>query len=43
MFLKNFWYVAASEHEIARKPFGRMILGEPVVLFRKEDGTPAAL
>jgi len=43
MFLKNFWYVAASDHEVARKPFGRMILGEPIVLFRKEDGTPVAL
>jgi phenylpropionate dioxygenase-like ring-hydroxylating dioxygenase large terminal subunit len=43
MFLRNFWYVAASDHEVARKPFGRMILGEPIVLFRKEDGTPVAL
>jgi phenylpropionate dioxygenase-like ring-hydroxylating dioxygenase large terminal subunit len=43
MFLRNFWYVAASGHEVTRKPLGRMILGEPVVLFRKEDGTPVAL
>ena len=43
MFLRNFWYVAASAHEIGRNPLGRMILGEPVVLFRTEDGTPAAL
>jgi phenylpropionate dioxygenase-like ring-hydroxylating dioxygenase large terminal subunit len=43
MFLRNFWYVAASGHEITRKPLGRMILGEPVVFFRKEDGTPVAL
>jgi phenylpropionate dioxygenase-like ring-hydroxylating dioxygenase large terminal subunit len=43
MFLKNFWYVAAYGHEVARKPLGRMILGEPVVLFRKEDGTAVAL
>jgi phenylpropionate dioxygenase-like ring-hydroxylating dioxygenase large terminal subunit len=43
MFLKNFWYVAASGHEVAHKPLGRMILGEPVVLFRKEDGTVVAL
>jgi phenylpropionate dioxygenase-like ring-hydroxylating dioxygenase large terminal subunit len=43
MFLKNFWYVAAFDHEVARKPLGRMILGEPVVLFRKENGTPVAL
>jgi phenylpropionate dioxygenase-like ring-hydroxylating dioxygenase large terminal subunit len=43
MFLRNFWYVAASGHEVARKPLGRMILGEPIVFFRKEDGTPVAL
>ena len=43
MFLKNFWYVAAHGHEVTRKPLSRMILGEPIVFFRKEDGTPAAL
>ena len=29
--------------KIPRKPFGRMILGEPIVFFRKEDSTPVAL
>ena len=43
MFLRNHWYVAANDHQIGRKPFGRVILGEPVVLFRTEDGTPIAL
>jgi vanillate monooxygenase len=43
MFLRNFWYVAASDHEIGRKPMGRTILGEPVVFYRKEDGMPVAL
>ena len=43
MFLRNFWYVAAYYHEIGRKPLGRTVLGEPVVLFRKEDGTAVAL
>src|SRR5579871_6178428 len=43
MFLRNFWYVAAYDHEAARRPFGRMILGEPIVFFRKQDGTPVAL
>src|SRR5450631_1309019 len=42
MFLRNLWYVAAYDHEIESEPLGRMILGEPVVLFRKEDGTPVA-
>ena len=43
MFLRNYWYVAAPDSEITRKPLGRVILGEPVVLYRKEDGTPVAL
>jgi phenylpropionate dioxygenase-like ring-hydroxylating dioxygenase large terminal subunit len=42
MFLRNFWYVAASASEVQTKPLGRMILGEPVALFRTEDGAPVA-
>ena len=42
MFLRNYWYVAATDAEIGRKPLGRMILGDPIVLFRAEDGTPVA-
>jgi vanillate O-demethylase monooxygenase subunit len=42
MFLRNYWYVAASDSEIGRKPLPRMILGEPVVFFRTEDGKPVA-
>ncbi len=43
MFLKNFWYVAAWDHELADKPLGRTILGEPIVLFRGDDGKAVAL
>ncbi len=42
--IRNSWYVVAHSDEIA--PGGllaRTILGEPVVLFRLPDGTPAAL
>jgi phenylpropionate dioxygenase-like ring-hydroxylating dioxygenase large terminal subunit len=42
MFLRNYWYVAASDDEVGRKPLRRILLGEPVVLFRTEDGTPVA-
>ncbi len=42
-FLYNAWYVAGWDREITREPLGRMLLGQPVVLFRKEDGTPVAL
>lgn len=43
MFLKNFWYVAAWDHEISDKPLGRIILNEPVVLYRTQDGALVAL
>ena len=43
MFLRDYWYVAASDQEVQDKPLGRMILGEPVVLFRTEDGEISAM
>lgn len=44
MFLKNCWYVAAWSHEIASGSLlSRKLLGEQVVLFRKQDGGMAAL
>lgn len=42
MFLRNYWYVAASVSEIGRKPLSRTILGEPIVFFRRESGEPVA-
>lgn len=43
MFLRNCWYVAAASHEVGRSLLGRTYLDEPVVLYRREDGTPVAL
>ena len=43
MFLRNYWYVAATDTEVERQPLGRIILGEPIVFYRLEDGTPVAL
>jgi phenylpropionate dioxygenase-like ring-hydroxylating dioxygenase large terminal subunit len=43
LFLRNYWYVAATDSEIGRKPLARTILGEPIVFFRTEAGVPAAL
>src|SRR3954469_10918708 len=43
MFVKNCWYIAAEARELAREPLGRIYLEEPVVLYRKADGTPVAL
>jgi vanillate O-demethylase monooxygenase subunit len=42
-FLRNAWYVAASSEEIGRSPLPRLLLGEPVVLYRRADGMPVAL
>ena len=43
MFLRNYWYVAGYDHEVSRNPLRRIILGEPIVLYRLQDGTPVAL
>ena len=43
MFLRNCWYIAAQSDEVSRTPFGRLLLNEPVVLYRCEDGAAVAL
>ena len=43
MFVRNAWYVAAWDHEVTRDLRRRILLNQPVVLFRREDGTPVAL
>jgi len=43
MFLRNAWYVAASDKEIGRKPLRRIIMNEPIVMYRTEAGAPVAL
>ncbi|MEM8979906.1 MAG: aromatic ring-hydroxylating dioxygenase subunit alpha [Pseudomonadota bacterium] len=40
---RNMWWVAAHRDEVSTKPLARWILETPVVLYRFEDGTPAAL
>jgi phenylpropionate dioxygenase-like ring-hydroxylating dioxygenase large terminal subunit len=41
--LRNQWYCAALSAEIAQAPFARIFLNEPVVMYRKTDGTAVAL
>ena len=42
-FVFNAWYVAALPQELGDAPLGRTILGTPMVMFRKPDGTVSAL
>ncbi|MFO1115588.1 MAG: aromatic ring-hydroxylating dioxygenase subunit alpha [Beijerinckiaceae bacterium] len=39
----NAWYVAARSDEIADKPLGRQICGERVAMFRRANGSVAAV
>jgi phenylpropionate dioxygenase-like ring-hydroxylating dioxygenase large terminal subunit len=39
----NCWWVAAFSDEITRDLLGRWLLDTPVLLYRREDGTPVAL
>jgi phenylpropionate dioxygenase-like ring-hydroxylating dioxygenase large terminal subunit len=42
--LKDFWYVACLSSELkVGKLESRTVFGQPLVLFRQKDGTPAAL
>jgi len=43
VFLRDSWYVAARSAEVTRQPLARVLLNEPVVLFRKQSGDPVAL
>lgn len=43
MFVKNAWYIAARSQELSGQPLGRILLGEPVVLYRRADRSPVAL
>ena len=40
---RNMWWVAARSDEVTTNPMLRWLLETPVVLYRLEDGTPAAL
>ena len=43
MYPKNFWYVGAMKHEVGRQLLARTLLEQPVVFFRRNDGSVAAL
>lgn len=37
--LKNFWYVACASSDVTSAPLGRIICGDPVVIYRLPDGS----
>ncbi|GGX04315.1 (2Fe-2S)-binding protein [Pigmentiphaga litoralis] len=41
--VRHAWYVLAWSSELGRTPLARRVLDEPIVAFRKEDGSPVAL
>jgi phenylpropionate dioxygenase-like ring-hydroxylating dioxygenase large terminal subunit len=43
MEMRDSWYVAAWSSELTDAPLGRRVLGEPLVLFRRSDGSVVAL
>ena len=43
MFLRNCWYVAGWSKDVGRELKAEMFLGEQIVFYRQEDGTPVAL
>ena len=42
-FIFDAWYVAAWGEEITRAPMRRIFLDEPVVMYRRQDGTAVAM
>jgi vanillate O-demethylase monooxygenase subunit len=42
-YLQEAWYVAAWSNEISREMLSRQIIEKPVIVFRKENGEPAAM
>ncbi len=42
-YQRNAWYAASLGADVTEQPLRRLIMNEPVVLFRTSDGLPAAL
>lgn len=43
MYLKNAWYCASWDKDLKDKPIGIKIMGQRLLIFRKQDGSIAAL
>jgi phenylpropionate dioxygenase-like ring-hydroxylating dioxygenase large terminal subunit len=42
-FVREAWYLAAWSDELETKPLGVVLLGESIVLYRRDDASPVAL
>ncbi|HZV18141.1 MAG TPA: aromatic ring-hydroxylating dioxygenase subunit alpha [Sphingobium sp.] len=42
-FLRNQWYVIGWARDIGPEPYARTVCGEPILVYRKQDGTLAAM
>ena len=42
-FIRKAWYVCAWDHEVTNEPVQRWVCGEPIVLWRTQEGEIAAL
>src|SRR6185503_11457274 len=43
MFVRNAWYIGAAREELGSEPLGRLMLEDPIVIYRKADGAPVAM
>src|SRR5277367_3309708 len=43
VFLRDHWYAAGFPDEVSRSLLDRKFIGEDVLLYRREDGSPVAL
>ena len=42
-YVRDIWYAAGWSEDVTRRPLGRIFLNEPVVMYRREDGSPVAM
>lgn len=41
--LRNYWYIGGYSEEVGRKPLARRMLDRPIVMYRLQDVTVAAI
>ena len=41
--MRGHWYIVCRSGQLQQRPLARIVLGEPLVLFRMQDGRVGAL